>query len=165
MKHTLNKLFVLLAISTSISSCVKNEVKDLGSAGSSIIKILGGTDAPKIVALDLKPGAQSAAVLDIRRDANSEASLNQPVTVTLTNKQALLDAYNDEEGTEYEVLPSNVFTISDPSVVVSGDTWTLNFAAGEFAKEIKLNVDAEKFDLSRSYALGFEIATASAGVI
>lgn len=165
MKHILKKIVILAAISATISSCVKNEIDEIGSAGTTVIKILGGTDAPKIVALDLKPGSQAAAVLDVRRDANSSANLNKPVTVTLTNKQALLDAYNDEEGTEYEVLPTSVYTISDPSVTVSGDTWTINFAAGEFAKEIKLNVNAEAFDLSRSYALGFEIATASFGSI
>jgi hypothetical protein len=165
MKHTLKKLLLLAAISTSVSSCVKNEIDELGSAGNTVIKILGGTDAPKIVALDLKPGTQSAAVLDVRRDANSTANLNQPVTVTLTNKQSLLDAYNDEEGTEYEVLPTSVYTVTDPSVTISGDTWTLSFAPGEFAKEIKVNVDAEAFDLSKSYALGFEIATSTLGNI
>lgn len=165
MKYIKNTTWVLFACVCLLSACVKNKIDDLGGAGNTIIKLQGATAAPKIVALDLKPGIQPAIVLDVRRDANSNANLNVPATITLTNSEAMLTAYNEEEETAYELLPTDVYTISDPSVSVSGNTWTVTFAPGEFAKEIVLDVDAEKFDLSKSYALGMEITQASVGKI
>lgn len=167
MKKIINKLLLTVALATAFIACSKpEEVTPAGSAGSSIVKFLDGGSTPQVIALDYSEELQQTTVLDIRRDANSSANLDQPAVITISNTQAYLDAYNAEHETEFLLLPSDVYTVEpNPRLAISGDTWTVTLGPGEFATQIKLNVEATKFDLSKVYALGLKINNSSIGKI
>src|SRR3990170_7451689 len=137
MKYTtiLRTLFVPLLAGVILVACKKGEdITDLGDKGNTFIKLLGGGGDPVVKAMDIDPATETINVLDVRRDASSNAMLNQPATITITNTQVFLDSYNVHNGTNYEILPPASYTITPASgVTVSGDTWTITLAPGEFA--------------------------------
>ncbi|MGZ8550287.1 MAG: DUF1735 domain-containing protein [Chitinophagaceae bacterium] len=169
MKYTtiLKNLFVPLMACVILVACKKGEdITDLGDTGNTFIKLLGGGGDPAVVAMDVDPAFETIKVLDVRRDANSSASLNQPATITITNTQVFLDSYNVHNGTNYEILPPVSYTITPASgVTVSGDTWTITLAPGEHAREIAVTLNKPTMDLSLQYGFGFQIIQTTSGVV
>lgn len=169
MKNKLQSWKILLCIagfSFCLASCIKGDVKDLNDEGATVVKFLGGGGDALVKPMDADPIIETVNVLDIRRDASTQAMLNQPATVTITNTQEFLDDYNAEFGTHYELLPAEAYTITPESgVTVSGSTWTINLAAGEFARSIDVTLDKSKMDLSKQYALACQITQTSSGVV
>ncbi|MGZ5252990.1 MAG: DUF1735 domain-containing protein, partial [Flavitalea sp.] len=66
--------------------------------------------------------------------------------------------------TNYIPLPVDAYTI-DAGNPKTGDDWTLKFAEGEFAKPIRIQLDATKLDLSKQYAFAFKIKDAAGNAI
>jgi hypothetical protein len=163
----LKTVFVSLMASVILGACKKGEdITELGDTGNTFIKLLGGGGDPAVVAMDVDPAFETIKLLDVRRDANSTASLNQPATITITNTQAFLDEYNDANGTSYEILPPASYTITPASgVTVSGDTWTITLAPGEHAREIAVTLNKPTMDLSLQYGFGFQITQTTSGVV
>jgi hypothetical protein len=162
MINILKKLSLVMLGATALASCEKAEVKDGG--GETLVRLLGGGGDPVVYALDLDPATETIEILDIRRDATGSSDLNKPATITLTNSQAFLDAYNDEHETSYQLLPADAWTVTPESgVTISGDTWTVNLAAGEFARQVSVTLDKTKFDLSKSYAFGLQVTGTTVG--
>lgn len=98
---------------------------------------------------DVKP----VLMFTVRRDAANKADLQKAVTVTLkAQDQAFV-------GANYTVMPATLFTLNpQPGVSLAGNgDITLNFAAGDFAKNIIFNIDGSKVDLSKQYAMGYVI--------
>ncbi|ULQ53029.1 DUF1735 domain-containing protein [Flavihumibacter fluvii] len=162
MKLTINRLYTLglLAIGLSFAACSKpDSPAAAGTAGGTYIKLLESGE--KVLAFDAVGTPQSAGLLDVRKDANSETMLNTPMNVVVSLDQAYLDAYNTENETEYEILPAEFYTTSP---AISGDKYNLSFAAGEFAKPITFTLtDATLLDFSKQYALPFTITSVDAG--
>ena len=169
MKYTtiLRTLFVPLLACVILVACKKGEdITDLGDKGNTFIKLLGGGGDPVVKAMDIDPATETINVLDVRRDASSNAMLNQPATITITNTQVFLDSYNVHNGTNYEILPPASYTITPASgVTVSGDTWTITLAPGEFAREIDITLNKPTMDLSLQYGFGFQITQTTSGVV
>jgi len=98
---------------------------------------------------DIKP----VLMFTVRRDAASKADLQKAVTVTLKSQSGVLTA------ADYTVLPASLYTL-DPqpgvAIAANGDL-TLNFAAGDFVKNIIFNIDGSKVDLSKQYAMEYVI--------
>ena len=95
-------------------------------------------------------------VFTVRRDAASTADLNKAVTITMTSQD--LVAYNKANGTDYIPIPATLAVqTADPSITTSATGVTMNFAAGEFAKNYSLNIDGSKFDASKHYAVLLKI--------
>jgi hypothetical protein len=154
----------LLFFTITITSCEKEDVKDGG--GKTIVKILGGGDDPVVLPLDVDPTLEEILIADIRKDPNSESDKNAPTTVTITNTQAFLDAYNTAHGTGYVLLPASAYKITAKSgVTVAGNTWTITMAPGEFAREISITLDKSQMDLSLSYAFGLKVTQTSVGTV
>jgi hypothetical protein len=154
----------LLLLTVAFTSCEKEEVKDGG--GKTIVKILGGGDDPVVLPLDVNPTLEEIVIADIRKDPNSESDRNAAATVTITNTQAFLDAYNTAHGTSYVLLPTTAYKITAKSgVAVSGNTWTINLAPGEFAREISITLDKSQMDLSLAYAFGLKITQTTVGAV
>jgi hypothetical protein len=163
----LKTLFVPLLACGIFAGCKKGEdITELGDTGTTFIKLLGGGGDPAVKAMDVDPAIETITVMDIRRDANSNAMVNQTATVTISNTQDFLDEYNDANGTNYELLPTNAYTITSASgVAVNGNNWVINLASGEHAREIKVTLDKSKMDLSKQYAFGFKITQTSLGSV
>src|SRR3569833_2350778 len=95
-------------------------------------------------------------VFTVRRDAASTADLNKAVTITMTSQD--LAAYNKANGTDYIPIPATLAVqTADPSITTSATGVTMNFAAGQFAKNYSLNIDGSKFDASKHYAVLLKI--------
>ncbi|HEY0731198.1 MAG TPA: DUF1735 domain-containing protein [Chitinophagaceae bacterium] len=156
MKLTIfRNLSLFMMLSLLITSCIKDDVVELKDQGSTFLKIL---EAPG-TAFYFEPfsGTKSFTALSLRRDANSNAELNKPVTVTITLDQAAIDAYNDDNGTSFELLPDSIFTIGNEFTKVGDNTYQTTFAPGEFGKDFVINLNGSKWDLAHVYAMPFKI--------
>lgn len=162
MTLSINRIYTLgmLAIGLSFAACSKPESPvAAGNAGGTYIKLLESGE--KVLAFDAVGTPQSAGLIDVRKDANSEAMLNTPMNVVVSLDQAYLDAYNTENSTAFEILPSEFYTTSP---AISGDKYNLAFAAGDFAKPIEFTlIDATKLDFSKQYALPLTITSVDGG--
>jgi hypothetical protein len=162
MKKILFKSLSVLSAAILLVACEKAELKDGG--GKTLFKFVAGGPDPLVLALNTNPATETIKIADVLRDASNNADLKQEATVTISNSQAFLDAYNADNGTEYVLPPSSAYSVSASSgVTVSGNTWTLTMAAGEFSRAISVVLDKSQLDLSKSYAFGLEITQSTVG--
>jgi len=151
-------LFFLLA--TAFAGCVKKDdyyKKDTDeSSRKQVVQITGASDIIQY-SRDVKTTNDTFVLIDIRRFPNTEAELNQPLTVKLVKNTALITAYNTANNTGYIELPTNSYTLLT-------DINNITFESGEAIKEIKISVNQNLLDLTESYALGFSIADAGSGI-
>jgi Domain of unknown function (DUF1735) len=156
-------IYSLLFITVAFASCIKKEVTDLKEEGSTFVKILGG-DSPAALKknpVDFVNVPQRILVCDLRRDANSNASLNGTTTVVVKDDTAAVKAKNPN----YVHLPAAWYTLEAEvaKVGASGGTWTFTFDAGDFAKQIYITIpNATLLNPSSLYGLGFTITSVSA---
>ncbi len=157
-------LFILCSflVSLGIISCIKDDVVPAGDSGKTFLKF---NDGPKkslfyFPFTDIK----DATVFNIRRDPNSEAALNKPQSVTVKLVPQLITDYNTAKGTNYLLLPANFYTYNfEPGMSVVGSDFTINYAAGEFAKNLTIKLDGAQWaDVTKSYALAY-VVTNTAG--
>jgi len=155
MKNSINKFSLLfVGIVLFVTSCVKKDdyyKKDTNESNRKTTVQLTGASDIITFARDVKATNDTFILIDVRRYPNSNAELNQPLTVKLTKNSGLIDAYNTANGTGYIELPANSYTLLS-------DINAVTFQPGEAVKEIKISVDQSKLDLSEQYALGFSIA-------
>lgn len=148
---------LLFTIPFLFTSCIKDDLVKLTDQGSTFLVAAGGTE--KELFYNAFTDTRKIPLFDIHRNVPSNAVLNTTTTVTLTAARDVLEAYNAAHDTDYEWLPSGIFTFADvPGVSVSGDQITLNYAAGDFAKEIAVNLDGSKWDLAHKYAMAYRIS-------
>ena len=153
--------FLFLLLAAAVVSCVKKDdyyKKDTTeSSRKQVLKLMG---APDLVAFarDVKSTNDTFVLIDLRRYPNTEADLNQPLTVKLQSNPLLIDAYNTANGTSFVELPAASYTLLD-------DINNLTFQPGEAIKEVKISVDQTQLDLSQAYALGFTVTDPGGAVI
>lgn len=152
-------LYGLLALMVSFASCINKEVTPLKDGdGQTLVKILGG-DSPAAVQsnfIDFVNTPQRVLAIDVRRDAKGEADLQTPMTVVIKDDTAAVRAASSS----FINMPSAWYSLISeaPRVGGLGGTYTFQFKAGEFAKQIYLVIpDATVLDPSSTYALGFSI--------
>ena len=161
MKNTMRLTYFFLLLATVFVSCVKKddmykEPTD-ESARKQVLKLMG---APDLVAYarDVKPTLDTFVLIDLRRYPNTEAELNQPLTVKLQSNPDLIDTFNNHNLTSLIELPSGSYTLLD-------DINNLTFGAGEAIKEVRIAVDQTQLDLSQAYALAFSVTDPGGAVI
>lgn len=148
-------VFLLAALSVS---CLP-EQQSMGDAGQTLLKLNPAEFS--LLALDAKTTAQSGVLFEVRRDANSSAALNSATTVVLDYdvSGAILAKYNSVHGTSFIPLPTNLGTTTP---AVTAGKITLEFAAGDFNKNILVNIpNASAFDFSKQYAFAFKLTSVS----
>ena len=167
-------LYGLLFIAVAFASCVKKEVTPLGEEGKTFVKILGGGTPAEVKKnpIDFVGTPQRILVCDIRKDAANTAALNGTTTVVVKDDTAAVTAADPA----YLHFPANWYTLEaevaklggvpasdpDPAKRGRGGTWTFTFSAGDFAKQIYINIpNAQLMNPSSLYALGFTIITVS----
>ncbi|WP_336516846.1 hypothetical protein [Pollutibacter soli] len=153
-----NKIFLAVTVAGFLlSSCNKDDVNDgITNQEKTILKLpQAGDDEPYNFALDAVPGNTTLEVLEVRRDAISEAELNKPLTVKISPNQAMIDDYNAAHPNNKLSLFTNY--TNDAGNPFDGSAWTLNFAPGEFVKYIKIIFDPTTMDFSKRNVLAFKL--------
>jgi hypothetical protein len=138
MKNFINKTFRISAILAGLfmTSCLDDTgytdiynkenntpVVSFGQADHGyVVRTIDVTDNPGELAIDV-----------------NVARATEAVTVTIEVDPTLLDAYNEAEGTEYELLPDSSYSIPSGSVTVPAGELDANFVFQAFADEISLD--------------------------
>lgn len=165
MKHKFSLILFGVLFSISIFSCIKDNVVPAGNAGKTFLKFNDGPN--KSLFYSPFSDVKDVTVFDIRRDPNSEASLNQPQSITVKLVPQLITDYNTAKGTNFELLPANFYTYSfDPGITLNGSDFTINYAAGEFAKNLNIKLDGSQWtDVSKTYALAFVVSNTAGNTL
>lgn len=164
IKKSFKYIGVVLVSSIGFLACEKNDEGSMNGAGRTIVKIDEAKDEKYAIALDFVNGFQDVNLITVRRNVPNNAELNKPMDVVIMEDAAAITAYNAAHSTNYIALPAEAYTV-DASNPKSGDDWTLKFDAGEFAKPVRIQLDASKLDLSKQYAFGFKIKDAAGSAI
>lgn len=146
-------IFGLLAL-LGFASCIEEGKNAIEGFGGNYVRISGADNELNAIGFSAKPGSTTLPLFTVQRDANSESNLNSSVEVQLALDPAQIAAYNDANGTEFIDMPANLYTLKSLNVA---------FGPGEFAKKVTITVDPSTFDLSKGYAIGIKIASASNG--
>jgi Domain of unknown function (DUF1735) len=155
------KLFLSLMISTTLlmQSCIKDDMVELTNQGSVFVKMSDGPSK----ALYYEPfnTVKKVTLFNIRRDVNSPAELAKSATITVQDAPELLTAYNTDNSENFEPLPTSIFSlVTDPSIVKSGDKYTITFGPNEFAKNFEISLDGSKWDLSKKFGIAYKVVDA-----
>lgn len=144
-----------------VTSCIKDDFDPLESGqGQNLVKVLEGPENK----LFFSPFSDTKKVnlFSVRRDVISNSVLNSTSNVKLTAAPEVLEAYNEENDENYEWLPDSLYTlVSNSSIVPSGKDFTLNYGAGDFSKELFIQLNGSKWDISHKYAVAYKITDAS----
>jgi len=164
-KNILKYLFVAgIAIAVASSGCRKETAADKVSGqamdnGKSFIGFPDGMEQPHF--FDPFTNIKTVDVFALKRDAKSAADLQKDQTITLKSLPAAIDKYNDDNDTQYELLPTSLYTISSTKVTADGSgNLTAKFAPGDFQNYFTIKLNGSKFDLSKKYALAYIITNA-----
>lgn len=149
----LKYLILCLIVLTSFVSCIKEGGNAIEGLGSNFVRIPAGSNEINIAGLDAVPGNIKYTLVEILRDANSEANLNSAAEVKLKLDNSLITAYNTAHSTELVPLDGN-YTL---------ESLNLSFGPGEFSKKITLSLDPSKLDLSKKFGLGLAIESVTSG--
>ncbi|MCA0365992.1 MAG: DUF1735 domain-containing protein [Bacteroidetes bacterium] len=164
MKKHFVKIIVAFVLPLLAISCIEDNVVELTDQGSTFISIYGGHE--KKLFYNAFTDVRKVDLLNIRRNVPSEAVLQTSSTVKLKAAPELIEAYNKENGTAFEWLDSKIYTVANnPGVTVSGSEVTMNFGSGDFAKDLSINLDGAKWDLSKKYAVAYKITDAGSGKV
>jgi hypothetical protein len=155
---TLRTIIAIMALSAFFAACKKAKTYEpLGDAGQTIVKAIAA-EAPygyRVINIDLVSTPQVLNMLDVRRDVSNNSELNKPMTVIVTNDPGAVADYNPA----MIPLPAGSYTI-DASTPLVGNDYTLSFAPGEFAKQIKFTLlNANTLNLNSAYGVGFTITS------
>lgn len=161
MKNIMRFCFLFLFLGAIITSCVKKDdmYKENSdeSARKEVVQINGADDIIQY-SRDSKTTNDTFILIDLRRYPNTEAGLNQPLTVKLQLHPQLIADYDSANQASFIELPSNAYTLLD-------DINNITFPAGEAVKTIQISVDQSKLDLAQAYALGVSLTDAGGGAV
>ncbi|TCD00031.1 DUF1735 domain-containing protein [Pedobacter frigidisoli] len=163
MKQRFLKYFSLGIVLTTvlISSCTKDDfVSDdtiLDDKGTTYFKVLEGSE----VKLFFSPftDVKQVPMFSIRKENPSNQSLQTPASIKIEQNAGIITKYNADHSETFEELPSSFYAFTgDAGYVKTSNGYTVNFAAGVFSQNFKLNIDGSKWiDLSKKYALAFRV--------
>ncbi|SDF73260.1 BT_3987 domain-containing protein [Mucilaginibacter sp. P25] len=166
-KNIFNKYLLVACIGSAIafSGCRKETIADKvgGQAmdnGKSFVGFPDGLEQQHF--FDPFTNIKTVDVFSIKRDAKSAADLQKDQTVVLKAIPDAIDKYNENNDTEYELLPTSLYTISSTKVT-AGTSGNLNakFAPGDFQNYFTIKLNGSKFDLTKKYALAYIISDAA----
>lgn len=172
MKYISNNPLAIIAFAAIIfSACKKTATPTpLGDNGQTVVKVLGGGDevgfyGRNLLGVDFVNTSQTIDVLDIRRDARSNADLNRSFNAIVKDDTAALRIYNDSNGTSIISMPRDWYTVNFP-LSAPGANYTVPFGAGDFAKQIAITIpDATLMDPSSTYGLAFTLLSNDADFV
>ncbi len=122
-------LFLALSVMLVSTSCLKDNYVEDGSAGPEIdkapalVELMGAVEATNsysssaVVAFDIASVPDTLSLASVRLAAPGAAS--KDLQVELEYAPDLINAYNDSNGTHYDVLPSDKFKLSSSDLRVT----------------------------------------------
>jgi len=147
----------LILVSALVVSCIPKQ-ESIGGTGQTLIK-LNPDDGFISKALRMQSTTQTTTLLEVRKNAPNSAALQLPTTVVLRYDAdtAILNAYNEENETEYIPLPPALHTLS-PAITAGKITLNFDGATQDHGKSVMITIpNILNFDFSSKYALAFEI--------
>lgn len=166
----MKKIFIhaamLVTVMAALTSCLKDKGFDDGEYGVKNDNTIDAVSLPQqggfkagenisLVSLNADPPEEEIDAVLIQLASKEPAK--QDVKVTLVKDMALVSHYNNLNFTTYEEMPSNTYQIVNPEGL------TVTIPQGQHQAWLKLKVIKANFDFSKSYALGFSIASATPG--
>jgi hypothetical protein len=160
-KYCIAGFIILLAF--TFSSCLKDkniEDQKYGLKGLEDIDLVELTGAPaRRVSLISSNTDTSFNIVTVH--LNSESPAAHDITVTLSQDAALLDAYNEENGTDYQIPPSSAYTLDNLTVTIPKgsreasvkiSTKSANLAGAEYAFPFTIvSISDPNYVLSKNY--------------
>jgi hypothetical protein len=150
----------VLLIAMLAVSCIENKVEQLGDTGKTYVTLVPtSSDGFFLKVAEPTSDPQVFLLLDVRRNFAKESELSTSTTVALTFNTGVLDAWNDEEGTNFIPIPFADYTTSPAS---TAGNLTVQFGPGEYVKEVYLTIpNAFNLDPANEYALGYVMSITS----
>ncbi|MBE7177683.1 MAG: DUF1735 domain-containing protein [Mucilaginibacter polytrichastri] len=157
MMKNIIKTSLVLSIAL-FSSCLKDDSANLTPDNSpAVVEFSTITDIPASPVGSVYPlyvrAYELAPSVDMPLTVNYTGGKSAPedITVNLAVKAGAVTSYNDEQHTEYEDLPTDMYTL--PA--------TVTIPKGQRKANIIVKIAIDKFDLSKSYILPVSITSAS----
>jgi hypothetical protein len=140
MKNITSGLIAIAVV--LLTSCVYDEADHLITGkGPNQLRFFSNADR-----LVVAPSLTSEVIIGkVYKDANSPSALDGDASVTYSVDVDVVADYNAEHGTAFVALPADKFTFA-PATLVMG--------AGEFEKDLVIQLNAAGLDLSKDYAIG-----------
>lgn len=148
-------LTITVGASVLLTSCLKDknitDDRKYGMEGISDVKLVEIVETPsKTYALDYRDVDTSFTLFTIH--LNSEKPAEQDINVTLTINDQIVDDYNADNGTAFEVAPSPIYSLGNLTVTIP-----------KGSREASVVINTNPADLSLGeYALGFTLSSVSA---
>jgi Domain of unknown function (DUF1735) len=159
---TFNDKFKLLTggiiILLLVTTCIPKE-ESMGDAGQTLVKLIPAGFI--VTALNPVSSSQTLPMFEVRRDLAGPAALNKKTTVTLQfdADTSILNAYNNDNGTYFIPLPTNLHSTTPD---LSNSKITVTFDPGEYIKTVTITVpNAFNFDFTQQYALAYSLTEVS----
>ena len=160
--YKLNLILIGCVSAMLLTSCVKESAPALGDRGTTIVKLMESPENQ--IFFEPFSNIRDVSLFSLRKDAPSSVELNAATPVKVKLNPTLLSDYNTAHNDTYELLPDSLYTL-DPTIVKSGQVYTMTMNPGAFAKEFGIKLNGAKWDLAHKYALGFSIDDASGKTI
>lgn len=156
-----SKIFSLALLTLGLSSCLKDDMIDDQKYG------MINLDANKVV--EIHSDVSSSAVpiedktvtvdfLTVNLAANDPATEDLKITLAVDPEtQDLIDAYNDDNGTEFQLFPTDKYTLPEGL--------TVTIPKGSRTGSLKINLNSTQLDPAHPYAIAFKIASAPSGYV
>jgi hypothetical protein len=159
-RRILTYITLSLLLSASFTSCVKDSYTSddttLKDQGTTYLRFFDGPEKATY-ALPFT-NVKTVKLLEVRRDPNSNASLNSTISFNLVTTPALLDTYNEDHDTEILQMPSSLYTLTpgQSGIVATATGYTITLNSGELVKEIYINIDGSKWtDFGQKYGFSY----------
>ena len=143
MKKILNTLFLLMLVFT-YTSCSDSEYDDDNFYAAKFHKILLFKDSGKRTLSLITPQTDYQDTLTVYK-SGTDPSLTADVTFKVLDQATVDVDYNDAEGVDYRVIPSEAFSLNEGN--------TMHFDKGEKGKYLTVTLHADKiYDFKESSA-------------
>jgi len=155
-KIKINKVWAgvgALLLVGSLNSCLKD-----GQYYTDFTKITASVDLPLAASNNNNPvpfaydAAAASPSIPVVVNLASAQPLNSTTTATLAVDATYLDSYNTANGTDFQLMPADAYTV---------DSWDVSIPAGKRVDSMVVHFDFTKIDLTQSYILPITISQAS----
>lgn len=165
MKQVIIKTLPFLILLIGLSSCLKEAPMNIDVSKTNNVIEFNNTGDNKATASSEFPRFHSdlgtiapgdSATFNVNVSYSGADVAPQDITVTLAVDEAALEKYNAEDGTDYVVPPSTIYSLPTTVVIKQGTQQT----------QIKVSIiSSSDFDFNVNYALPLKITTVSTGII
>lgn len=154
---------LFLAVFSSLTSCLKEKPALDPEESHNVIEIYQDIPSPTTSPSDAIHPLYTVS-FNVVPEINYQIYVNysgagnapQDIQVTLGLSQEALDDFNDDQGSTFIPLPTNMYSV---------DSWTVTIPKGQKRATVNVKFFTDQFDLSKLYALPVKILSVSSGTI